>query len=173
MSMTKAQVKALHNTYMKIDADLTKGETATDEIQKRMADALSSKAKQQVFCAFMQYQFGVDKTVNGRLQTCINRPNTQRYIFKVKKGEPLTKVMSIRTANKELLNKKDANGKAIATPKQVAQKGVYHCFNYAKPQVKKPTQIKKGQAWVSEFSITKEQYLAHAESGKIKFHVID
>ena len=164
MKYTKAQVEQLHSTYQKINADIVKGEGVDTEIQKRMADELSNATKRAVFCAFMQYQFGIDKDVTQRLQNCINKPATQRYHFKVKEGEPLTKVLSIRTADKGLL------ARNIATKAQVAQKGVYHSFTYAKPKAKKLTQLQKLQAIIKEFSITEVQFKANAD--KLTFHVI-
>jgi hypothetical protein len=177
MALSKLQLTQAFTGWKKIYTDIVTTDTKTgkdnDEIQKRMAKSLSSKAKRDAFCTFLELQFKIDKTVNGKLQTCINKPATQHYILKVPMDKPLTKQFSIRTANNELLKKKDASGKSIATQKQVDQKGVYHCFEYTKAPVKKPTQISKGQAWVTEFSITKEQFEAHAKSGKITFHVID
>jgi len=164
MKYNKQQVKALHDTYQKINADIVKGEGVDSEIQKRMASELSNATKRAVFCAFMQYQFTVDKKVVARLQNCINKPATQRYHFKVAEGEPLTKVLSIRTADKGLVARK------IATPAQLKQTGVYHSFTYPKPKAKKLTQLQKLQAVINEFSITKVQFEANAD--KLKFHVI-
>ena len=173
MAITNVQIANALKGINKLSDRLLKATTSADvsmnEIQKDVAKELSSKAKRDAYCIAMGLQFKQDKTVTGRIQTCINKPATQRYILKIAKDMPLNKQFSLRTANKELLNKKDAHGKSVATQKQVDQTGVYHCFEYDKAPVKKPTQISKGQAWVTEFSISKEQYLANAQSGKIKF----
>ena len=115
-----------------------------DEIQKQVANDLSTVKKRNEFCMFMTYQFKIDKKVNSNLQTCINKPNTQRYILKVAKSKPLTQRIAIRTASKELLNPKyKLDGKAIVTQKQINQKGVYHDFKWDIPKAKKPTQISR------------------------------
>ena len=176
--LSPAQLKVIATRWLKNNTALsnatTSASTAMDEIQKQVATDLNTAKKRREFCVFMQYQFSVDKKVNSNLQNCINKPNTQRYILKVAKDKPLTQKIAIRTASKELLNPKyKLDGKAIVNQTMINQKGVYHDFKWDIPKAKKPTQISKGQAWVNEFSITKEQFEAHAKSGKIKFHVID
>jgi hypothetical protein len=176
--LTAPQLKAIASRWLKNNTALTKATTSAvtsmDEIQKQVATDLNTAKKRVEFCAFMQYQFGQDKKVNSNLQTCINKPNTQRYILKVAKSKPLTQRIAIRTANKELLNPKyKLGGKAIVTQKQINQKGVYHDFKWDIPKAKKPTQISKTQAIVIEFDITKEQYIANGNSGKIKFATVD
>lgn len=176
MKITKQELKTYIKGWQTLDNKLSKVTTTTatamDEIQKTVATMLSTKKKQAGFCLFMEQQFKIDKKVNGRLQTCINKPNTQRYILKVPSDQPLKQAFRIRTASKELLKYK-LGGKAIVDQKMIDTKGVYHAFKYDLPKVKKPTQISKTQAVVDEFSITKEQYLANAESGKIKFATVD
>ncbi len=116
----------------------------------------------------MQHQKKIDGDVTQRLQTCIRKPATQRYILKVPSDQPLKQVFTVRTASKELLKYK-LDGKAITDQKMIDQKGVYHVFKYDIPEKKKPTQITAQQKVIDDFSITKEQYLANAENGKVKF----
>ena len=172
--LTPAQLKAIATRWLKNNTALSKATTSAkssmDEIQKQVASDLNSIKKRKEFCLFMQYQFGIDKKVNSNLQTCINKPNTQRYILKVAKDKPLTQKIAIRTASKELLNPKyKLDGKAIVTQKQINQKGVYHDFKWDIPKAKKPTRISAQQKVVTEWDMTKAQYIADAESGKIKF----
>ena len=168
MSVSKAQLKATMVTWTKHYDNLVKTGKITGEIQKDVAKDLSSKAKQERFCLFMELQFKLDKKVCGALQTCIGRPATQHYILKVPMDKPLTQKFSIRTASKELLKFK-LKGKPITTQAQIEKKGVYHSFVYDKPKVKKPTRISAQQKVVTEWDMTKEQYIADANSGKIKF----
>ncbi len=176
--LTKAQkeVKTLCKAWNEIDNRLSKSIdtnlATTTEIQKDVAKLLSSKTKQAVFCFYMKQMFKIDKKVTGRLQTCINKPTTQRYILKVPSDQPLTQAFRVRTASKELTKFK-LGGKPIVSQAMIEQKGVYHTFKYDIPEKKKATQISKTQAVVNEFKITKEQYLANAESGKIKFATVD
>ena len=172
--LTPAQLKAIATRWLKNNTALSKAttsaKTSMDEIQKQVATDLNTAKKRKEFCLFMQYQFGIDKKVNSNLQTCINKPNTQRYILKVAKSKPLTQRIAIRTASKELLNPKyKLGGKAIVTQKQINQKGVYHDFKWDIPKVKKPTRISAQQKVVTEWDLTKEQYIADANSGKITF----
>jgi len=172
--LTPAQLKAIATRWLKNNTALSKATTTAkssmDEIQKQVANDLNTIKKRREFCLFMQYQFGIDKKVNSNLQTCINKPNTQRYILKVAKDKPLTQKIAIRTASKELLNPKyKLGGKAIVTQKQINQKGVYHDFKWDIPKVKKPTRISAQQKVVTEWDMTKEQYIADANSGKINF----
>ena len=168
MSVSKAQLKATMVTWTKHYDNLVSQGKKTGEIQKQVAKDLSSKAKQERFCLFMELQFKLDKKVCGALQTCIGRPATQHYILKTPMDKPLTQKFSIRTANKELLKYK-LNGKPITTQAQIEKKGVYHSFIYDKPKVKKPTRISAQQKVVTEWDMTKDQYIADANSGKIKF----
>jgi hypothetical protein len=174
--LTPTQLQAIATRWLKNNTALSKAttsaKTSMDEIQKQVATDLNTAKKRREFCVFMQYQFGQDKKVNSNLQTCINKPNTQRYILKVAKSKPLTQRIAIRTASKELLNPKyKLNNKAIVTQKQIDQKGVYHDFKWDIPKAKKPTQISKTQAVVTEFSITEAQY--DANKSKIKFATVD
>jgi hypothetical protein len=172
--LTKVQkeVKGIFESWNNLDNRLSKSIdtnlATTTEIQKDVAKLLSSKRKQSIFCLYMQQMFKIDKKVTGRLQNCINKPATQRYIFKTPSDKPLTQAFRVRTASKELHNYK-LGGKPIVNQAMIDMKGVYHAFKWDIPEKKKPTQISKTQAVVNEFSITKEQYLANAESGKIKF----
>ncbi len=168
MSVSKAQLKATQVTWSKHYDNLISQVKHDGEIQKQVAKDLSSKAKQERFCLFMELQFKLDKKVNSTLQNCINKPATQHYILKVPMDKPLTQKFSIRTASKELLKYK-LNGKPITTQTQIEKKGVYHSFIYDKPKVKKPTRISAQQKVVTEWDMTKEQYIADANSGKIKF----
>jgi hypothetical protein len=172
MALNKAEIKSAFTTWQNLDNRLNKSiqsnNSTTTEIQKDVAKELASVKKQNAFCLFMEHQRSIDKEVCSRLQTCINKPNTQRYILNVAKDKPLTQKLSIRTASKELLKyKKD--GKAIVSQKQIDQKGIYHSFKWDIPEVKKPTQISKTQAIVTEFTMTHAQYIANGASGKIKF----
>jgi|TARA_B110000046_G_scaffold154213_1_gene164051 hypothetical protein len=174
MALTKAEIKSAFITWQNLDNRLNKSiesiKSTTKEIQKDVAKELASVKKQNAFCLFMEHQKTVDGKVCGRLQTCINKPTTQRYIFKVPTDKPLTQKLSIRTASKELLKyKKD--GKAIVNQKQIDQKGVYHSFKWDIPAVKKPTQISATQKVVIDFDMTKVQYIANAE--KIKFATVE
>ena len=149
--LTKAQeeIKSAFISWQNLDNRLEKsikeyGNTTT-EIQKDVAKLLSSKKKQTMFALFMQHQKKIDGDVTQRLQTCIRRPATQRYILKVPSDQPLKQVFTVRTASKELL------------------------FKYDIPEKKKPTQITATQKVVDDFNLTREQYLANADNGKIKF----
>ena len=168
MSVSKAQLKATMVTWTKHYDNLVSQGKKTGEIQKQVAKDLSSKAKQERFCKFMELQYKLDKKVCGALQTCIGRPATQHYILKVPMDKPLKQKFSIRTANKELLKFK-LKGKPITTQAQIEKKGVYHSFVYDKPKVKKPTRISAQQKVVTEWDMTKEQYIADANSGKLTF----
>ena len=170
MSVSKAQLKATQVTWTKHYDNLVKTGKITGEIQKQVAKDLSSKAKQERFCRFMELQYKLDKKVCGALQTCIGRPATQHYILKVPMDKPLKQKFSIRTANKELLKFK-LNGKPITTQSQIEKKGIYHSFVYDKPKVKKATQISASQKVVTDFEMTKVQYIANAE--KLKFAQVD
>jgi hypothetical protein len=170
MSVSKAQLKATQVTWSKHYDNLISQVKHDGEIQKQVAKDLSSKAKQERFCLFMELQFKLDKKVNSTLQNCINKPATQHYILKVPMDKPLTQKFSIRTASKELLKHK-LKGKPITTQAQIDKKGVYHAFTYDKPKVKKPTQISATQNVVNTFSMTKVQYIANAE--KLKFVDVD
>ena len=175
--LTKAQLKAIATRWHKNNDMLTKVTNATskslDEIQKKVAKDLSTAKKRREFCVFMTYQFKIDKKVNANLQTCINKPNTQRYILGVAKDKPLTQRVSVRTPSKELLNPKyKLDGKAILTQSVLDNnKGIYGCFKWDIPKTKKPTQISKTQAVVNEFNITEAQY--DANKSKIKFATVD
>jgi hypothetical protein len=175
--LTTAQLKAIATRWLKNNDTLTKTTASAtksmDEIQKQVANDLSTVKKRNEFCMFMTYQFKIDKKVNSNLQTCINKPNTQRYILKVAKDKPLTQKMSIRTPSKELLSPNHKlDGKAIITQAGIDKgKGVYACFKWDIPKAKKPTQISKTQAVVNEFSITEAQY--DANKSKIKFATVD
>jgi len=172
--LTKAQeeIKSAFISWQNLDNRLEKsikeyGNTTT-EIQKDVAKLLSSKKKQTMFALFMQHQKKIDGDVTQRLQTCIRRPATQRYILKVPSDQPLKQVFTVRTASKELLKYK-LDGKSIVDQKMIDQKGVYHVFKYDIPEKKKPTQITATQKVVDDFNLTREQYLANADNGKIKF----
>jgi hypothetical protein len=174
MKITNQELKTFFKGWQTLDNKLSKVTTTTatamDEIQKTVATMLSTKKKQTAFCLFMEQQFKIDKKVNGRLQTCINKPTTQRYILKVPSDKPLTQAFKVRTASKELLKFK-LGGKAIVDQKMIDQKGIYHTFKYDLPKVKKPTQISASQKVVNDFSMTKVQYIANAE--KLKFAQVD
>jgi len=172
--LTKAQqeIKSAFISWQNLDNRLMKsidehGKT-TNEIQKDVAGLLSSKKKQTMFALFMEHQKKIDGDVTQRLQTCIRKPATQRYILKVPSDQPLKQVFTVRTASKELLKLK-LDGKAITNQKQIDQKGVYHVFKYDIPEKKKPTGTTATQKVVTDFDYTKENFLALVNSGKIKF----
>mgnify|MGYP001580736537 FL=1 len=173
--LTTAQLKAIATRWLKNNDTLTKTTASAtksmDEIQKQVANDLSTVKKRNEFCMFMTYQFKIDKKVNSNLQTCINKPNTQRYILKVAKDKPLTQKMSIRTPSKELLSPNHKlDGKAIITQAGIDKgKGVYACFKWDIPKPKKATGTTATQKVVTEFNYTKEGFIALANSGKIKF----
>lgn len=173
--LTTAQLKAIATKWLKNSEAFSKttasASKSMDEIQKQVGNDLSTVKKRNEFCVFMTYQFKIDKKVCSNLQTCINKPNTQRYILKVAKDKPLTQRMSIRTPSKELLSPNHKlDGKAIITQAGIDKgKGVYACFKWDIPEKKKPTVITSTQKVVTDFDVTKEQYLANAENGKIKF----
>ncbi len=172
LTAKQKEIKSAFISWQNLDNRLAKsieehGKTST-EIQKDVAGLLSSKKKQTMFALFMQHQKKIDGDVTQRLQTCIRKPATQRYILKVPSDKPLKQVFTVRTASKELLKYK-LDGKAITDQKMIDQKGVYHVFKYDIPEKKKPTQITATQKVVDDFNITKEQYLANAENGKVKF----
>lgn len=173
-NLTVAEMKSAIITWQNLDNRLNKqiesSTQATDEIQKDVAKELKSIKKRTAFCLFMGQQKTIDGTVCSRLQTCINKPNTQRYILNVAKDKPLTQRVSIRTASKELLNPKyKLGGKAIVNQTMIDQKGVYHAFKWDIPKAKKPTGTTATQKVVKDFDYTKEDFLTLVNSGKIKF----
>ena len=176
MKISKKELQSFFTGWQNLDNRLSKATksavTSMNEIQKDVATKLSTVKKRTAFCLFMEYQKKIDGDVTQRLQTCIAKPTTRHYIFKVPTDKPLTQKLSIRTASKELLKFK-LGGKAIVDQKMIDTKGVYHAFKYDLPKVKKPTQISATQRVVTDFSITKEQYIANANSGKITFAKVD
>ena len=172
--LTKVQkeVKGIFDMWNDLDDRLSKSistnKATTTEIQKDVAKLLSSKRKQAIFCLYMGAQFKLDKKVCGRLQTCINKPATQHYILKVPSDQPLKQAFRIRTASKEL-HKFKLSGKPIVNQAMIDQKGVYHMFKYDVPEKKKPTRISATQKVIDDFDVTKEQLIADANSGKLKF----
>ena len=173
-TITKAELKSFFTGWQNLDNRLSKSiltaSTSMSEIQKDVANNLSTVKKRTAFCLFMEYQKKIDGKVTQRLQTCIGKPTTQRYYFKIASDKPLTQKMSIRTASKELLKYK-LKGKAIVDQKQIDKKGVYHTFKWDIPAVKKPTQISASQKVVNDFTMTKVQYIANAE--KITFATVE
>ena len=174
MKITKKELKSFFTGWQNLDNRLNKATKTAgvvmQEIQKEVADRLSTVKKRTAFCLFMEYQKKIDGDVTQRLQTCIAKPTTQRYILKVPSDQPLKQKVSIRTASKEMLKYK-LNGKAIVDQKMIDQKGVYHAFKFDLPKVKKPTQISASQKVVNDFSMTKVQYIANAE--KLTFSKVD
>jgi hypothetical protein len=161
--LTDVQIADAIKRYNELGVELTQGDNKTDELQRQMAEELSSQAKRDVFCQYMTETFTRDKGLVQRLQNCINKPATQRYFFKLKKNETLEEVISVRQADKGLLDKK------IATQTQVDKKGVYHFFRYAKPAPKTLTVVQKINKILAGHNITKEQYDSDV-SKKLAFH---
>ena len=163
--LTVKQLASLREEHLSIGDDLILSDNATQEIQQRMGNSLSNNQKRQQFAKLMT-ELATDELTKPKVQkyqTCIGKSTTQRYIQGIAKDVPLTKVVSIRTADKGLLRKK------ICTQKQIDQTGVYHSFIYPKPEKVTLTKVQAVNKVLSDYAITKAEF---DDMKEVKYHVV-